>query len=570
MLGFGMYFNTMEAIETPLYARAFVIKNDQQTIAFVNCELCFITIALKQGVLKKINHLSKDIAITEDNLMLTAQHTHSGPGGYDHHGFYNVSVPGFSSEIYESLCSGIAKAIIQAYENVQSNCSIEFGEAPFEDDIPVAFNRSIKAYNANNDVEPLSFEQRHLAVDRTMYLLSFKDEQGNPLGSINWFGVHTTSISNDNNKVCSDNKGYAAEYIENHYKKKGFEDYVAVFAQGCCGDVSAKFVYNKKRDAQRGYWEGVSPDDFESAKASGTFQFEQAEKIIQQKNKVLKNRIACLFNYFNAANVLVDQEFSGGAKNASTNHATFGISFLEGSPTDGPALPKMLGWLGRRFSTFYYYLEYCKSVFQSADKKEKLKQLKEAQGNKHCIFDTGNQTMYYGKGMTRLLIPDFVDPSIESLRYFYKQKVFSNKPWVNEILPIQIILLGQIAIVGIPTEITTVASRRLHTSIKKQLQDKGIDHVILSPYANAYAGYITTFEEYQTQHYEGGHTLFGKWTLAAFQTAFKELIIHSGSTKTAQLLPTSFTEEEIKQGEFYVRPWYKKQQKKLEKQLSKK
>jgi len=569
MLGYGIHFNTMEAIETPLYARAFIIKNEQQTIAFVNCELCFITIALKQGVIKKINRLKKDIEITEANLMLTAQHTHSGPGGYDHHGFYNVSIPGFSFEIYQTLCTQIAKAIIEAYDNLQANCTIEFGEAPFEENIPVAFNRSIKAYNANKNVEPLTFEQRHLAVDRNMYLLSFKDEQGNPLGSVNWFGVHTTSISNDNNKICSDNKGYAAEYLETYFQKKEAKDYVAAFAQGSCGDVSPKFIYNKKRNFQRGYWDGVSWDDFESAKANGTFQFEQAEKIIRQTNIVLKNRIACLFNFFNAAQVKVDPEFNQGIVGASTGHATFGVSFLEGSPTDGPALPKMLGWIGRRFSTFYYYVEYFKKSIQSPDEKERLKQLKEVQGNKHCIIGAGNQTVYYGNHMARLLIPDFVDPNIESLRYFYKQKVLGDKPWVNEILPIQIILLGEIAIVGIPAEITTVAARRLQASVKKQLLSKGVEHVILSPYANTYAGYITTYEEYQTQHYEGGHTLFGKWTLAAFQTAFKDLLTHSGLNQKMQLLPTNFTEKEIERGKFYIRPWYKRKQKKLEKVLLK-
>lgn len=36
-------------------------------------------------------------------------------------------------------------------------------------------------------------------------------------------------------------------------------------------------------------------------------------------------------------------------------------------------------------------------------------------------------------------------------------------------------------------------------------------------------GYVTTYEEYQQQAYEGGHTLFGQWTLAACQSKFKDL-----------------------------------------------
>ena len=53
MLGYGLYFNTMEEVETPLYARTFVYVDPgtQSKVCFVNCELGFITIALKKGVL---------------------------------------------------------------------------------------------------------------------------------------------------------------------------------------------------------------------------------------------------------------------------------------------------------------------------------------------------------------------------------------------------------------------------------------------------------------------------------------------------------------------------------------
>ncbi|MDC0230492.1 neutral/alkaline non-lysosomal ceramidase N-terminal domain-containing protein, partial [Aureispira] len=80
-----------------------------------------------------------------------------------------------------------------------------------------------------------------------------------------------------------------------------------------------------------------------------------------------------------------------------------------------------------------------------------------------------------------------------------------------------------IAIVGIPAEITTIASARLRKTISKVLEERGVSEIIMSPYANSYAGYITTYEEYRLQLYEGGHTLFGKWTLAAYQMKFKAL-----------------------------------------------
>ena len=42
--------------------------------------------------------------------------------------------------------------------------------------------------------------------------------------------------------------------------------------------------------------------------------------------------------------------------------------------------------------------------------------------------------------------------------------------------------------------------------------------LVVAGLSNAYAGYVTTAEEYDKQHYEGGSTHFGRWTLAAYAT----------------------------------------------------
>ena len=63
----------------------------------------------------------------------------------------------------------------------------------------------------------------------------------------------------------------------------------------------------------------------------------------------------------------------------------------------------------------------------------------------------------------------------------------------------------------------------VRASVAEALQANGTRHVLICTYANDYMGYVTTNEEYQEQCYEGGHTIFGQWTLAAFQTRFAAL-----------------------------------------------
>ena len=94
---------------------------------------------------------------------------------------------------------------------------------------------------------------------------------------------------------------------------------------------------------------------------------------------------------------------------------------------------------------------------------------------------------------------------------------------VPTVLPLQIVTIGQVAIVCCPGEFTTMAGTRLRQVVAERLQGRGIRHVLICTYCNDYMGYVTTREEYQAQAYEGGHTIYGQWTLAAFQTRFEGL-----------------------------------------------
>ena len=83
-----------------------------------------------------------------------------------------------------------------------------------------------------------------------------------------------------------------------------------------------------------------------------------------------------------------------------------------------------------------------------------------------------------------------------------------------------------------------MAGRRLRESILEILKSAGIDYLVLATYANAYAGYVTTKEEYDIQHYEGASTHFGPFTLMAFQQEFGKLAKAMKDGKTVSAGPT--------------------------------
>jgi neutral ceramidase len=78
---------------------------------------------------------------------------------------------------------------------------------------------------------------------------------------------------------------------------------------------------------------------------------------------------------------------------------------------------------------------------------------------------------------------------------------------------------------AVPGEITTIAAQRLKERVALKTKAWGIEKIIISSFANAYMGYITTPEEYALQCYEGGHTVYGQHTLAAIIDGFEKLIM---------------------------------------------
>jgi neutral ceramidase len=99
----------------------------------------------------------------------------------------------------------------------------------------------------------------------------------------------------------------------------------------------------------------------------------------------------------------------------------------------------------------------------------------------------------------------------------------TDPPWVPQVLPVQLLRIGSLALVGIPGELSTMAGRRLRKTIRDAMKASGIKHVALGTYANDYSQYITTEEEYKSQQYEGASTLFGPMTLRAYQQVTKKL-----------------------------------------------
>lgn len=469
MMGYGLPGQRTAGIHVRQWARAFIIADDLHRVVFVNCDIAMIFTSVHQEVLRRLSARFGD-HYTEANVILSATHTHSGPGGFSHYHLYNLTTAGFRSKTFEAIVSGIVLAIERADADlapgeVRINSGDLFG---------ANVNRSYLAFARN----PVPEQQRFpSAVDPTMTVLRF-ERNGSPIGVLSWFATHGTSITNNNHLISSDNKGYAAYLWEHEWagrgslaKAEGEPGFVAGFAQGNAGDMSP--------NVGAGLGIGPAADNyFANARIIGTRQAVKAKDLFDSATETLSGPIDYRQRYLNFSHIELDPEYVNGTT-TRTWPAIIGQAFTSGT-VDGPGLPFIKQGSSRR-----------NPMFKILDK---------------LIVQAPNDVIRGHEGKPVALATGMCQPV----------------PWTPQVVPLQVVRIGQLAIVAGPGEFTITSGHRIRESVAAAMGGL-VSQVVFAGYANAYTGYITTPQEYGAQLYEGGSTHFGPATLPAYQQEFAKL-----------------------------------------------
>jgi neutral ceramidase len=517
MFGYGLWQHRARGKQTPLYARAVCIGDGLHRLIFCCADLGSISHAVREGVCAT---LRQQIGADFDDawLVLTCTHTHSGPGGCSHEALYNVVTPGFVTAHVRAVVSAISDAVLVAWRS-GAPTQLRLYQAAFDDQVPVAWNRSLRAYNRNPDVVQRGERERHLALNRTMHVLGFHRD-GRVQALLSWFGVHATCAGNSLEKYDGDNKGYAAAHAEQALRDGGATDAVAIFAQATAGDVSPHYHGPgdwRHRKKIRG------PAEYEYAKRNGHLQSGHALRMLAaQAGEPISGALDAILSYADFSAITAEPRFANGNAAARTSAPCHGVSFFAGTPVDGRAMPAVVARLAGALAARLKRRRLARlEQFSPADQ-EYYRAIYAAQGPKAILLEAGRKTIL-GQALGALAVPDFIDPSVAELKRQARLGAIRESPLVPTVLPLQIVRIGALALVCCPGEFTTTAGARVSQSIAEILQPQGTRHVLLCTYANDYMGYVTTNEEYQEQCYEGGHTIFGQWTLAAFQTRLSVL-----------------------------------------------
>lgn len=495
MMGFAESAQKTEGIYMRLWSRAYIIGDASKRVVFVSADLGMVFQSIKQAVSRKIA-LDSELSpyYNQANVLLSATHTHSGPGGYSHYFLYNATTAGFIKENFDVIVDGIYRSIKLAHQNlVPGNVYINQGNLT-----DASQNRSAVAYDKNPAAERSYYSSN---VDQTMTLLKLVAADGRELGMVNWFAVHPTNVGPTNKLIGGDNKGYASYLFE---KAKGAnystnQTFVAAFAQSNAGDVTPNLW---------GPADGVN--DYARQNIIGEKQFNKAQSLYSSANTQLTGSVDFRHTYVNFSNLYVS------SVGTTTCPAGMGASFSAGSVEDNAVSMDFfdegttvdsLDWNTNTADAF-------KSSFLG--------------GFLGILWPASTSEAYK---LCHAEKPVLIPTGVAS---------FDGNPWTPPVIPMQIIKIGNLAILAIPAEVSTMAGRRLRSLVKNVLEN---EYTVIAGLSNSYTSYLTTKEEYSSQQYEGASTQFGPNTLFGYEQEFGKLAsaMRNGSASPAGPTPADLT-----------------------------
>ncbi|HEY1077994.1 MAG TPA: neutral/alkaline non-lysosomal ceramidase N-terminal domain-containing protein [Fontimonas sp.] len=518
------------------YARAFAIESpcNGKRVMLVVADVAIVTGALRQSLLASIAADPALAGYGADNLMISATHTHQGPAGYSHHLGHNLLHLGYDDDTFNAIAGGLYQAVKLAQANLAAHpqtSPIGLGSGELLD---ASIQRSLPAFEMNSEAERREFlnaRGEEVRNNKRAVQLNLVRGNGSAAGVINWFGVHGTVIGPNLHHVSSDNKGYASlgfeKIMKTDYRAPAGEDsFVAAFPQADQGDASPNLFILERPfpDPTR----GGGRDDYESNAISGTKQLAKALELFRRSSAVTGPVDYRLFH------VAFDQvEVTDPVVLASLQHppeldaavkrtctGALGPSFAAGAE-DGPG-----------------------PAVEGVSCADGLDVLAAARADVQTLLDVQLPTGISG------FPPHFIPANLVSTVAMCNLQYLPAVPGVGDfgchaekpvvlpvgaggqigeaepsVLPLQLIRIGNLAVVALPWEVPTMSARRIRKTLYDVLAPAGVDTLVVASLSNDFVHYLPTREEYASQQYEGASDIFGPWTLAAVQQETRKLAI---------------------------------------------
>lgn len=444
-------------VHTRLYAHALVLQRGARKVALVSVEL----FAVPGGLAQQVAQMVSRHGFSERNVVISATHTHSGPGGYANFPTYNTAAPSTSTvtdpfsfarllhpapadvQLYTFLVKRIAIAIARADAN-RGPAVAGWGERQL---VGLTQNRSLEAHLANFGIheafgtgnvsqapggypETIDPNVDVLRVDKLVRRAGRLVRM--PIGAWSNFANHGTVTKSLFQAYSGDHHATAIRAFDASVRRAGHvppnQLVDNVYGNSDEGDQTAGIRYT-----------GPAGADY-----VGQVEARSMLAAWRSAGRHLTRRPALELRWTRVC--FCGQRVDGGAIDSK---GVAGTPFFTGSEEER----------GPLFDVTHVPLE-----------------------GKHLPID-------YGVQGDKIQVPAGEFPRAA---------------------PLLVVRVGDHLIASLPGEATKQAGLRIKAAVLGASRSAGIHKVVIAGLANEYLQYVTTPAEYEAQHYEGGSTIFGE------------------------------------------------------------
>ena len=446
---------------TRLHARALVLKRGDRKVALVAIDLFMVP----GGLVKQIGERLASRGFSEQNILISASHTHSGPGGFANFPTLNTAAPSMETvtdpatffdfffnpqpadpELYRFLYDQISAAIERADRDL-APAAAGWGSARI---VGLTRNRSLEAHLANHGIikdrgagreedDPGGYEH---TIDPDVDVLRVDKvvRRGRktvrvPIGGWSNFANHGTVTKSSFEFYNGDHHASAMRVFELRVRRAGrvpaSQEVVNAYGNSNEGDMSA----------------GLSRHGPDQSDYVGRIEASAMVRAWERAGRALQRKPALDLRWTRVC--FCGQEVEGGGR--VDDHSEVGMPFLTGSEEERGPLYDVTG-----------------VPFE----------------DRRSAVDRGPQGHKNGGPLGD----------------------------VPERVPLLAVRVGPRLIASVPGEGTKEMGARIRAAIGRAVAGTGIERVAIAGVANEFVLYFTTPEEYERQHYEGGNTHFGVWS----------------------------------------------------------
>lgn len=463
MGGYSVMANAGKGFRTRLKARVVYLNDGQgQSTALVQTDLTAGSLLVHHQVVAAV---AEKTGLKASDIVITSSHSHSAPVNHFENDFYNKhmsSGQGLEEEFLDFASQRIANGILGAFEN-RRPALVATGR---KDIYGYNRNRALDAYVLNKNVEKYSLEDpeaKFNAINPAMFMIrvDVQDAKGvyKPLAAFSSFSVHATALSVPVEVYNSDLFAYAQKDLEWAIESKYQTPWKVVhgLTTGTQGDMAPAL-----------------PDHGDNTFGHHEVNWVEAKKLGQG---IGKEAITLFEELGDQLTANVSIATAGRELNIRQNNTIDGIELCE-DPAVGA--PVAAGAYERR-TPFLAAVPFLKG------------------GNimsRSWVFTGGCQG------------------NKTHLGFKYLQPLFEPKDSFPNTVLFQLIKINDTVVMPLPFEVTTESGRRMAERVSTEFANANneIKHAWIAGNANGYFGYTTTPEEYARQNYEGGHTLYGRYT----------------------------------------------------------